>query len=477
VSLDESGQPKKRPKASDSPAMPPNAPKSRQSHKAPEPPPPSAPLLPLVTQAYACGYNFRESGSILLLLVHRSIARVETCIANPFRHLLLGTPLLLRVPRTCTRRELYSMVSRRCAHVLKREAAQEAARCSETGSGLAKLAPPVPPTEEDSKGGSVSWEGPAAAPLSSQDAHSGPVPPLGFRLREVTPDGVGDPRAHWLSRSTGRTLPADSEALDLADGCCVAIDWHLAVVKAWFETQARSVLVHPSLGADSGAGLGDQTLSLSACLDTFVKEEKMKEAYCSKCKEHRDATLKTEIWRLPPVLVVHLKRFHFTQYSRRKLHNLVKFPVDDLDMSKYMAKETAEPTDAEGAEGKGDGGEGGGFLSVEDGRSVGNYELYAVVHHLGAMSAGHYVSSVKCRATGQWHCFNDNVLVPTTEKELISESAYLLFYVRKDMAGVALDEVYPSMPNKGNGSVCGGQMDDEEVARMMKKRDRACSLM
>ena len=53
----------------------------------------------------------------------------------------------------------------------------------------------------------------------------------------------------------------------------------------------------------------------------------------------------------------------------------------------------------------------------------------------------------------------------------------MLFYVRKDMAGVALDEVYPSMPNKGNGSVCGGQMDDEEVARMMKKRDRACSLM
>jgi hypothetical protein len=84
------------------------------------------------------------------------------------------------------------------------------------------------------------------------------------------------------------------------------------------------------------------------------------------------------------------------------------------------------------------------------------------------MSAGHYVSSVKDRATGKWYCFNDNILTPTSEKEVVSESAYMLFYVRKDMAGVNIDDVYPAVERAG--------MDTEEVAKMMKRRDRSCSL-
>ncbi len=31
--------------------------------------------------------------------------------------------------------------------------------------------------------------------------------------------------------------------------------------------------------------------------------------YCSNCKEHREAFKKMEIWKLPKVLVIHLKRF------------------------------------------------------------------------------------------------------------------------------------------------------------------------
>lgn len=131
------------------------------------------------------------------------------------------------------------------------------------------------------------------------------------------------------------------------------------------------------------SGEEDRTLSLDKCLESFVAEEKIEEAYCSKCKEHRQGSLKTEFWRLPPVLVVHLKRFQFTAYSRRKLHNLVKFPLHDLDMSPYVVKEQeTAPQDASP-----EGGEVGeddetGALGTADGRTVGDYELYAVVHHL-----------------------------------------------------------------------------------------------
>ena len=43
------------------------------------------------------------------------------------------------------------------------------------------------------------------------------------------------------------------------------------------------------------------------------------------------------LWRLPPVLVVHLKRFQFDQTSRRKLTNKVDFPLEGLDLSRYLA--------------------------------------------------------------------------------------------------------------------------------------------
>ncbi|CAN0250015.1 unnamed protein product, partial [Ectocarpus sp. 13 AM-2016] len=36
------------------------------------------------------------------------------------------------------------------------------------------------------------------------------------------------------------------------------------------------------------------------------------------------------------------------------------------------------------------------------------YDLYSVVHHLGALSSGHYVASVKSQPTGKWHYFNDD---------------------------------------------------------------------
>ena len=42
------------------------------------------------------------------------------------------------------------------------------------------------------------------------------------------------------------------------------------------------------------------------------------------------------------------------------------------------------------------------------GRGGSLYDLYAVVHHLGALSSGHYVASVKSQPSGKWHYFNDD---------------------------------------------------------------------
>ena len=50
--------------------------------------------------------------------------------------------------------------------------------------------------------------------------------------------------------------------------------------------------------------------------------------YCPRCKEHREATKQISVWRLPPVLIIHLKRFSFLNLVMRdKIDKLVKFPL------------------------------------------------------------------------------------------------------------------------------------------------------
>jgi ubiquitin carboxyl-terminal hydrolase 4/11/15 len=44
--------------------------------------------------------------------------------------------------------------------------------------------------------------------------------------------------------------------------------------------------------------------------------------YCPTCKEHRQATKKLELWRVPEVLVVHLKRFSYRCAKVSKVHLL-----------------------------------------------------------------------------------------------------------------------------------------------------------
>ena len=70
--------------------------------------------------------------------------------------------------------------------------------------------------------------------------------------------------------------------------------------------------------------------------------------YCPECKERVQASKKINLWKLPDILVIHLKRFFYDRYAptshrtltnnhthisfaysywRDKLDNLVEFPV------------------------------------------------------------------------------------------------------------------------------------------------------
>jgi len=73
------------------------------------------------------------------------------------------------------------------------------------------------------------------------------------------------------------------------------------------------------------------SLNVLACLELFLKEEKLEkdnEWYCPNCKEHKQADKKFDLWRLPDFLIIHLKRFSYSQYSRDKIDLLVDFPIE-----------------------------------------------------------------------------------------------------------------------------------------------------
>ncbi|PLN81832.1 ubiquitin carbon terminal hydrolase [Aspergillus taichungensis] len=163
-------------------------------------------------------------------------------------------------------------------------------------------------------------------------------------------------------------------------------------------------------------------VSLYECLDEFNKEEVLSENdawYCPRCKEHRRASKKFELWKTPDILVMHLKRFSATRSFRDKLDLLVDFPVEGLDMT-------------------------GRVECPEEGKSL-IYDLFAVDNHYGGLGGGHYTAYAKNFMTGQWNEYNDSSVSRALDPQnVVTSSAYLLFYRRRSdrpLGGKVLEEI------------------------------------
>lgn len=191
------------------------------------------------------------------------------------------------------------------------------------------------------------------------------------------------------------------------------------------------------------------------------------------------------LWRLPPVVIIHLKRFQFTQHMRRKLRDFVDFPVEGLDLSRIMAVDTIATTTADEAIKDANGGEKNDDpvitnrslsdaaessvpLNQDDGRSEMLYDLYGVVHHQGALSGGHYVASLKSD-DGQWRLFNDAQVYEIHSRDVVDSSAYILFYIRRDVKKLTLDDFWNTSPAKeGEG------LTEEDMNKLIRDRSERC---
>jgi hypothetical protein len=92
--------------------------------------------------------------------------------------------------------------------------------------------------------------------------------------------------------------------------------------------------------------LGDKAgVNLTQCLDLFVQPETLDEQntwYCGNCKAHVCATKTLQVWSLPEVLIVHLKRFEARNIVvRDKLSTHVACPLTGLDLTGFDLHDAA----------------------------------------------------------------------------------------------------------------------------------------
>ncbi|XP_031584712.1 ubiquitin carboxyl-terminal hydrolase 8 [Oreochromis aureus] len=144
--------------------------------------------------------------------------------------------------------------------------------------------------------------------------------------------------------------------------------------------------------------------SLQDCLRLFSKEEKLTDnnkVFCRHCKAHRDSTKKLEIWKVPPILLVHLKRFSYEGRWKQKLQTSVDFPLDNLDLAQYV---------------------------IGPKQSLKRYNLYGVSNHYGGLDGGHYTAYCKNAAKQRWYKFDDHEVSDISTSSVKSSAAYILFY-------------------------------------------------
>uniref|UniRef100_A0A8C7FXE0 Ubiquitin carboxyl-terminal hydrolase n=1 Tax=Oncorhynchus kisutch TaxID=8019 RepID=A0A8C7FXE0_ONCKI len=137
------------------------------------------------------------------------------------------------------------------------------------------------------------------------------------------------------------------------------------------------------------------TVALRECMELFTTMETLGEHdpwYCPTCKKHQQATKKFDLWSLPRILVVHLKRFSYNRCWRDKLDTVVDFPVRDLNMSEFVCDPKAGP-----------------YV----------YDLIAVSNHYGGMGGGHYTAYGKNKADGKWHYFDDSSVSAASEDQIV----------------------------------------------------------
>lgn len=152
-----------------------------------------------------------------------------------------------------------------------------------------------------------------------------------------------------------------------------------------------------------------KNITLSDCLDLFTRPEILSlqnSWYCPTCKDQKQADKQIQLWELPDILCIHLKRFKNQSSFSDKINELIEFPIENFDLSSYVTKNDSDTK----------------YM----------YDLIGVDNHYGGIGGGHYTAFAKNFSDSSWYYFNDSRVTKENVEDSVNEAAYLLFYKRKN---------------------------------------------
>ncbi|KAJ3359835.1 hypothetical protein GGF32_008968 [Allomyces javanicus] len=371
------------------------------------------------------------------------------------KHCIIGLPLIVTLARDMTQLDLYELVQQRFGKRLA------------LGAPLTPLTPPTPTAPASSplsplslnlfRGRGVSRpRSPPAAPLSVVIPAPGEVADAA-RLATSVPSPIKSPRSATpasptSSQSTGTLAPAFPasagsgaavpikqfpfilRAVDRTGkqcGRCPAISGchgcelkplpiplnatkHDSYVIEWHKSVKLSLLddehEHASVTSETiDHAASTSGVALEDVLASYVEAEDVPDFDCAQCQQRRRARKRETIYRLPPVLLVHVKRFHFDVAGSSKNACAVAVPWRNVDLAPYTTHAAGKCM----------------------------YDVVSFINHLGDFEGGHYFTAA--RRGDVWHVFDDDAVhVAAATDPITSRDVYVLCLQRQ---GVAMDEV------------------------------------
>ncbi|NXJ73350.1 UBP32 hydrolase, partial [Trogon melanurus] len=251
--------------------------------------------VPLLADSPCTGY---------IIAVHRKMMRTELYFlsSQKNRPSLFGMPLIVPCTVHTRKKDLYDAV----------------------WIQVSRLASPLPPQE---------------ASNHAQDCDDSMGYQYPFTLRVVQKDGNSCAWCPWYRFCRGCKIECTEDRACVGNAY-IAVDWDPTALHLRYQTsQERIVEEHESVEQSRRAQA--EPINLDSCLRAFTSEEELGEDemyYCSKCKTHCLATKKLDLWRLPPILIIHLKRFQFVNGRWIKSQKIVKFPRENFDPSAFLVQ-------------------------------------------------------------------------------------------------------------------------------------------
>jgi len=164
-----------------------------------------------------------------------------------------------------------------------------------------------------------------------------------------------------------------------------------------------------------------EKISINKCFEEFTKVQTLDENNlykCPKCKENIAARNKIELYKIPKILIIQLKRFE----NGQKIKTFIDFPIKNLDISSFISNSSqhySTPTI--------------------------KYDLFAVSNHYGELEYGHYNATCLNYTNKHWYNFNDKkveIISDDNPDSIVTKDAYVLFYRQRKMENIDWEHIY-----------------------------------